>query len=432
MAVGLTDISIREMYHPRAIDALIEETMKSFGGVLITGPKWCGKSWTGIRHSASQISIGTESVRQKAMLMPESVLDGEHPRLIDEWQDAPGLWDVARERIDRSGRKNMYIFTGSSVPPLRATSHTGTGRFARIRMRPLSLYESGDSSGIISLRGLFDSEIDTPVPSEIDFAKVTELICRGGWPSSVWDRDTDPFLVPREYLSAVANSDMARAQIVRAHPDSVSRLIRSLARNVSSPTSIATIAEDISEAGGKISPATVSKYMDALRRIFVLEEQGAWRPSVRSKASIRSTPKRHLTDPSLAAAALEMDSDMLLDDPNTAGLLFESLCYRDLCVYADTFRGKVSYYRDENGLEVDAVIESGDGRWGAAEVKLGSFQFGRAASNLLRLKKKISENTDRPGKKTGPSFLAILTASGGAAYTRPDGISVIPIDLLGP
>ncbi|MDR0523419.1 MAG: DUF4143 domain-containing protein [Candidatus Methanoplasma sp.] len=413
-------------YRPRVIDAQVREALEIFGGLLIEGPKWCGKTSTGLHHSRSVLYVGDENSAEMARMDPSLALEGERPLLVDEWQDAPVLWDVARREIDLSGKAGMYIFTGSSVPPKGSTHHTGTGRFARLRMRPMSLYESGDSSGAVSLSRLFDGVEVASMKSEMGYRKAVSLICRGGWPGALGMDDGRAMQIPREYVRAIADSDISRADGRKRSRTNTDLLLRSLARNCATPVKVSVLADDLREGGSQITPNTVSGYLDALKSIFVIEEQSAWAPMLRSRSRIRTSPKRHFADSSLAAAALKASPEILARDPNTAGFLFESLCFRDLSAYASAAKGDVYHYRDNTGLEVDEVIELSDGRWGAIEVKMGTSEFDKGADSLLSLAEKVR---DRMGP---PSFLAILTATSGFSYVRGDGVSVIPIDLLGP
>ncbi|MDR3283520.1 MAG: DUF4143 domain-containing protein [Candidatus Methanoplasma sp.] len=418
---------MRDLYRPRIIDARISEKLHAFGGVLITGPRSCGKSWTGISHSKSAIFVGDEDNNRFAALNPQSALDGEHPHLVDEWQDVPKLWDVARRNIDLSHKKGMYIFTGSSVPPSEKTLHTGIGRFARMHMRTMSLFESGDSNGSVGLSALFDTGRADNAPSKIDYQQAVRLMCRGGWPGALGVDDASAIGMSYDYIDSIVNLDMSRVDGKRRNRATAELLIKSLARNSASSASISTVVADVQDAEAKISDLTVRSYLEALKKLFIIEEQTAWHPSLRSRTRVRTSPKRHFTDPSLAAAALGARPGILLKDVRTAGLLFESMCYRDLCVYASASGGRVFHYRDNAGLEADAVVQLDDGRWGAVEVKLGTFDFEKAAANLIRLKNKMAA-----AGAEEPSFLMILSASGGGARTRPDGVAEVPADCLGP
>jgi len=412
-------------YRPRIVDEKLKALLSIFGGVLVTGPKWCGKSWTASNQAESEVFIDMEDNKKKAMLMPDIVLDGKNPRLIDEWQDAPILWDAARRKIDSEHRPGMFLFTGSAVPAKEKPSHTGTGRFARMRMRPLSLFESGVSSGKVPLTFLFDGKSFEPCPSEMDYMKALRLICAGGWPAVFWIPEESAPFIAKEYMNMVVNEDINRTDDIKRDAALVSLFVRSLARNSATSVKATSLKADITEReGGDISEQTVRNYYEALKRIFVIEEQDAWTPSLRSRSRIRTTPKRHFADPSLAVAALGATPEILSEDIKTAGLLFESLCFRDLSVYMDALGGAVYHYHDFDDLEADSILQLPDGRWAAVEVKLGEFEFDTAANNLHKLKKKLAKET------IPPSFLAIITASGRAAYKRDDGVYVIPLDCL--
>ena len=418
---------IRDKYRPRIIDEVLKKELSAFGGVLITGPKSCGKSWTGSFHSNSVLYMGDEETNRYAEMNAKSALTGDHPRLIDEWQDVPKLWDLARRNIDLSAKKGMYIFTGSSVPPLDKTSHTGIGRFAQIHMRTLSLFESGDSSGTVSLSKLFAEGLTENAASKMNYSKVINLICRGGWPGALGVDDETAIGMSYQYIESLKKMDMKRVDGRRRSETMIDLVLRSLARNNATSANVSTIAADIRNTGSDVSEGTVRSYLDIFKKIFVIEEQQAWHPALRSKMRLRTSPKRHFTDPSLAAAALDASPEVLDKDTKTAGFLFESLCFRDLSVYSSATGGRVRYYRDSNGLEADAIVESRDGKWGAVEMKMGTFEFDKAAKNLIHLKDKMVG----AGYKE-PSFLMILNVTGGAAHTRPDGVLEVPIDCLGP
>jgi predicted AAA+ superfamily ATPase len=414
-------------YRPRIIDEVIERRLKSTGGILITGPKWCGKSTTGQFHAGSFVNMDIPENREQYLLAPDLILDGEPPRLIDEWQDTPSIWDRARRKIDERGKTGQYILTGSAVPA-EQPSHTGTGRFARIQMRTMSLFESDDSSGSVSLKGLFEGHIPAPAKSTLTYEQAVALICRGGWPQILTLTERDALDVSRDYIEAVATSDISRTDGIRRDPQRVRLLLRSLARTITTAAKISTIRTDVSANmdNDGISEKSIHNYLNALRQIYVLQEQNAWTESLRSKTRIRTMPKRHFTDPSLAAAALAITPQALLRDTETAGFLFESMCIRDLDVYTQPLGGRVCYYRDENDFEVDAIIQLDDGRWGAAEIKMGTHQFDEAAGNLLRLKERMSDVLPPP------SFLMILNATSGVSAMRGDGVWIVPIDCLGP
>jgi len=421
----MTADHIRKSYKPRIVDKEISRLLSIMGGVQIVGCKWCGKSWTGTMHSRSSVYIGTLENRKLAEMSPETILAGDEPRLVDEWQDVPNLWDVARYKIDFENRKGMFIFAGSSIPPLNSTSHTGTGRFATVTMRPMSLFESGISSGSVSLSKMFTDDTIVSGTSEMNYEKAIRLICRGGWPSSLGFNDEDAFDIPKRYGTSIVGSDLSRIDGKRRNKDNFSRLLGSIARNVATAATIRTLIKDMAGEDSGLSEITVRDYLAVLKKMFVIEEQYGWKPEVRSRTRIRSSPKRHFVDPSLAVMFLKANFDKLVKDPNTSGLLFESLCYRDVSIYASLLGGNVSYYRDGSGLEADMIVETNDGRWGAIEVKMGHMDVDDGARNLLRLKKKFAH-------QTAPSFLMILCATCGGAYMRDDGVAVVPIDCFGP
>ena len=419
-----------ENYKQRIADRKLDELLKVFGGVLIVGPKWCGKSWTASNRANSEVYIDIEENKRRALLMPETVLEGLEPKLVDEWQDAPVLWDAARRRIDEKHRPGMYIFTGSAVPDIpddKKPSHTGTGRFARMRMRTLTLYEEKISNGKISILSLFEGKPFQPCPSEMNFQKALRLICKGGWPASFWIPEENTSMISFEYLNMVISEDMNRVDGIKRDAELVRLFVRSLARNSATTVKATVMKTDVAlREGMEISEQTIRSYYETLKNIFIIEEQDAWTPSLRSRNRIRSTPKRHFTDPSLAASALGATPEILAEDIKTAGFLFETLCFRDLSVYIDALNGKIYHYHDKDELEADVILQLPDGRWSAVEIKLGSFEFDEAAKNLLRLKRKLSDEI------IPPSFLAIVTASGGMAWQRDDGVFVIPIDCLSP
>ncbi|MCL2148162.1 MAG: DUF4143 domain-containing protein [Methanomassiliicoccaceae archaeon] len=423
----LTTENIRGSYRPRIIDSIIERSLSTFGGVHIVGPKWCGKSWSGIFHSNSSVFLGDEDVKRTALLEPKAILRGEYPILVDEWQEVPKLWDVARLNIDFSAKKGMYIFTGSTTPPKNSTTHSGVGRFVPLNMRTMSLYESGDSTGHISLAGLFDGGCIESTKSKLDYRKTVNMICRGGWPGAIGFDGDGVTNIPKAYIEKISRNDASKVDNKKKNPDLVKKLIRSLARNTATSASIDVLARDIAEGGNPPSNNTVTTYLEALKGLFMVEGQRGWSPNLRSTVRTQSSPRRHLTDPSLAAAALCGGPGELRQDPKTAGFLFESMCYRDLCIYTSAIGGEVFYYRDSNGLEVDFIIQLDDGRWGAAEAKLGAYEFDKATNNLFRMREKMVAGGIRE-----PSFLMILNATGGIAVKRDDGVAEVPVDCLGP
>jgi len=425
---NLTDDDIRKLYIPRVVDSEIKDMLELFGGVQISGCKWCGKSWTGVKHSRSSIFIGRPMNRELAETDPEIALAGEEPRLIDEWQDVPALWDTARYNIDFSKKRGRYIFTGSVTPPKKSIKHSGAGRFAPVKMRPLSLFESGDSNGAVSLSKLFQGERPASSVSRMNYEKIVKLICKGGWPAGLGLDDDKAINIPRRYLEMIVNFDYSKLDGVKRNPVTMRRVLRSLARNNATEARISVLANDVQDIDLPMSAATAGSYLDALKKIFIIEEQEPWLPEIRSKTRLRKSPKRHFADPSIAVAALRMGADAIIKDVKTAGFLFETLCHRDLCVYSAPFMGNVCHYRDESGLEADAVIEADDGKWAAVEIKLGYSKTDEAASNLIRLKNKITADG-----APEPVFLMVLCATAMSSYVRKeDGVYVVPIDCLGP
>lgn len=417
-----------KIYLSRLCDQELQKALQSSGAVLIEGAKWCGKTRTASEAAKSILYMqdpdNSASYQAMADTKPSLLLKGEAPRLIDEWQMAPVLWDAVRFEVDNRGDAGQFILTGSAVPADNVTAHTGTGRFSRMLMRPMSLFESKESNGSVSLGGLFAGNQDIESMSELSIEKIAFAICRGGWPASVLKNEESALRMSRDYVEAVINHDVSRVDDVEKNPERVRLLLRSLARNVSTLASIQTIKSDIEATDVSISDKTIGSYLNALRRIFVVEDLPAWLPSMRSRSAIRTSAKRHFVDPSIATAVLRTNPNGLLNDFNTFGFLFESLCTRDVRIYAQAIDGDVFHYRDKSGLESDMIVRLRDGRWAAIEVKLGNKQIEEAAKNLLALKTKIDE--DKMGQA---SFLMVITG-GQYAYRRNDGVLVVPIGCL--
>lgn len=417
-------------YLPRVIDERVRFKLCSSGALLIEGPKWCGKTSTAIQHSQSQLFL-QDPDRQAGYLLaadsaPSTLLAGETPRLLDEWQVAPVLWNAVRVAVDQRQATGQFILTGSAVPHDDPRLHTGTGRIARLRMRTMSLAESGDSSAEVSLGRLFDHGGEVACATPRSVPDLARLIARGGWPESVGQEQDVAEDRVRNYVDAVVHSDVSRVDGISRDPQLVTALLRTLARNTASEATVATLGRDLAVSDATASTKTVSEYLVALQRIHVVENQPAWNPSLRSKTPLRTSPKRHFTDPSIALAALGVSAERLLADFETFGLLFESLCIRDLRVYAESLGGSVFHYRDKSNLECDAVVVLPDGRWGAVEVKMGASQIETAAEHLLALERRV--DTDR---MSAPSFRMVLTAQA-VGYTRADGTHVLPLACLGP
>jgi predicted AAA+ superfamily ATPase len=415
-------------YLPRICDSELQSALATMGAALIEGAKWCGKTSTAANVARSTLFMqdpdSARSYREMADTKPSLLLRGETPRLIDEWQMSPVLWDAVRFEVDKRGVPGQFILTGSATPADNVTAHTGTGRFARILMRPMSLYESQESNGTVSLAGLFDGKHDIEGVSGLGIEQIAFCICRGGFPATIGKPDATALRMPVDYLEAVINQDISQVDGVEKNPNRVRLLLRSLARNIATMASAQTVLKDIESTETGISDKTFAAYNNALRRIFVVEPMPAWSPSLRSKTAIRTSPKHHFVDPSIAAAVMRINPAGILQDFEYFGFLFESLCARDVRVYAQHNDGDVFHYRDKSGLEADMIVALRDGRWGAIEVKLGNRQIEEAAENLLKLKEKIDA-----GKMREPSFLMVLTG-GQYAFRRKDGVFIVPAGCL--
>lgn len=416
------------MYFSRICDDLVKEKLSYSGALLIEGPKWCGKTWTG-KHAAKSVLYMQDpdkgaSYMQLSRTMPSRLLKGEKPRLIDEWQEAPVLWDAVRFDVDQTGEWGQYILTGSATPrDDNMPKHTGTGRIARLRMRPMTLFESKESTGSVSLRQLFEGLDDVDGENPLSIPDLAKVICRGGWPEAVAKGQSSAHIA-RNYVDAVVNVDVQKVDGVERNPYRVRQLLRSYARNISTMASLTTVLADVQANDVAFSDTTMYGYVNALRRIFLIEDIPAWKPSLRSKAAIRTSDKRQFVDPSIATAVLRADADSILDDFNYFGFLFESLVARDLRVYAQASDGEIFHYRDKDNLEADLVIRLNDDRWAAVEVKLGSDEIEEGAKHLIELRNKV--DTSKVGE---PSFLMVVTG-GQFAYRRNDGVFVVPIGCL--
>ena len=418
-------------YKSRLVDKSLKSKLDMRGAVLIQGPKWCGKTTTAEQCAKSILYMDEPEQRiqniQMAEVSPQLLLDGKTPRLIDEWQLAPQLWDSIRFEVDHRKEKGQFILTGSSVPAnFDLITHTGTGRFSWLTMRNMTLYESDDSSGEVKLTELFEGKTEISGTSDIEITKLAFLICRGGWPDAI-DMSFDAALESAfDYVDAVINLDISRVDNVKRDSERTKRVMQSLARNQGSQIPFATIAKDISTNEMEFSDETVSVYIKALKKIFVVEDMPSWNPNLRSKTSIRSTDTRYYSDSAIATAVLGIGPTDLLNDLNTMGLLFETMCVRDLRVYAESIDGKVYHYRDRSGLECDTVIHLRNGQYGLVEIKLGgNTLIEEGARNLHKLESLIDKT-----KMSKPAFKMILTGTDKYAYKRPDGIMVVPIGCL--
>ena len=419
-------------YRKRIADEILARKLEGKGAVLIEGPQWCGKTTTAEQISASILYMDEPEKKEQNITMselnPKRLLKGAAPRLIDEWQIAPKLWDAIRFEVDHRGELGQFVLTGSAVPAdTKEITHSGTGRFTRLTMRPMSLYESGDSTGEVSLKDLFDGAAEIDGASELDIDRLAFLMCRGGWPQAVDMRDEIALDQAMDYYDAVVRSDINRADGVQKNSKKVHRLMRSYARNQGSQIPNTVLAQDVS-ANDEVSMSdeTVAAYVSALRKIFVVEDMPAWNPNLRFRTAIRSSDTRYYIDPSIAAAALGIGPNDLVNDLKTFGFLFETLCIRDLRVFADSLNGEVYHYRDRDGQECDAVAHLRNGKYGLIEIKLGGDRLiEEGAKSLKAMEAKI--DTD---KMNAPSFLMVLTGTGDYAYRRQDGVYVVPIGCL--
>ncbi len=415
-------------YWDRVVDHELRDRLMSAGAVVIEGPKAVGKTATARQHAASEVLLDVDDNARRAIALdPALVLSGDVPRLIDEWQVEPAVWNHIRRAVDDRGAPGQFILTGSANPADDITRHSGAGRLVRLRMRPMSLYETGHSIGTVSLSGALEGEgVRSPSP-KLSFTALVDRIVTGGWPVNLTKTVPQAQQVIRGYLDEVCRIDIRRVDGVARDPVRVERVLRSLARNVATEVATTTLALDAGGPDGPLKDDTVSGYLDALERLMVIEEQPAWAPHLRSRSILRRSAKRHFVDPSLAAGALRATPQRLLADLNLLGLLFESLVVRDLRVYAQAADGRVLHYRDNTGLEIDIIVELADGRWGAFEVKLGGDQaIEQAAETLTRFAQRV--DTSISGE---PAVLAVITATG-FGYMRNDGVGVIPVGALAP
>ena len=417
-------------YMPRMIDCAVERYLTTMGAVCIEGPKWCGKTWTSSYHSNSEILIGDPANsfqnRSLAELSPALVLEGETPRLIDEWQEVPSLWDAVRYTVDQRGGKGQFILTGSATPKRKGILHSGAGRIGRLRMRPMSLFESGDSSGKASLQKLCTGELAPAMTGEVELRRLAQLIVRGGWPGNLDAKEEDAPLLPAEYLRAVVEDDIHRIDGIKRDGRKLWLLLRSLARNESTTATNRSLKNDIKEMDDEdIDVETVATYLDIFDRLFLSDNQRPFSSRLRSSIRVKQAEKRHFCDPSLACALLGASPERLIGDLETFGFLFEALCERDLKVYAESFGAQVCHYQDYAGNEIDAVVELPDGGWCGIEIKLGANKIEEAAASLLRIQNEIEKDG---GKK--PNALCVLCGLSNAAYQRPDGVFVVPITAL--
>lgn len=415
-------------YLPRVVDQLVEDKLTYMGAILIEGCKWCGKSTTASQHSKSKIEFQDPDKKKDYDFInntkPSLFLDGEKPRLFDEWQMYPVIWDSIRNDVDKTGLKGQYILTGSAKPQKGSTMHTGTGRFSRIKMRPMSLYESGDSNGKISLKDILDGK-DISATNELELEDIASIIVRGGWPASLDIKGNNKYKVAKEYVASLIEEDVNTIDGIERNPSKMRAVLKSLARNVSTPVSNSTIIEDVKkEFTDEISRPTLDDYLNTLEKLFVIENVEATNLNIRSTIPLRMKSKLEFVDPSIATAILRLTKEDLIRDLNYFGFLFENMCIRDLKIYSELLDGEISYYRDKTDFEVDAILKMADGKWGAIEIKLGSGYIEEAAQNLLKFKNKVDIS-----KSGEPTFLMVLSGSN-YSYRREDGVYVVSIGSL--
>ena len=421
---------INSKYRSRLIDTKIKKYLKTFGAVCIEGPKWCGKTWTSRYHSNSEFLVGDPSNnfqnRKLAELDVNSILEGEYPRLIDEWNEIPSIWDAVRYKCDIDGLKGKYILTGSSTPNHKGILHSGAGRIGKLRMYTMSLYESGDSTGDVSLEDLCNNIVENKLTGEIQLNKIIELILRGGWPGSI-DLPLDQAIeIPKQYVEEIIDDDAYKIDGIKRDTLKMKLLLRSLARNESTTVSINKLKEDIKENdSNSIDIETVSEYLNIFDKLYLLSNQRPFSSKVRSTIRLKQMEKRHFVDPSIPASLLSLNVQKLRSDLETLGFLFEALVERDLRIYASTFDAELYHYQDYDNNEFDAIIEMNDGEYAAIEIKLGANQIDEAANNLIQVSKKLAQNNCKT-----PKALIVVCGLSNAVYKRKDGVIVVPITAL--
>lgn len=423
-----------ENYKRRIVDDQIEHYLKLFGAVCIEGPKYCGKTWTGRYHSNSEVLLhkttgGSTNNVELAKMSPTLILEGEKPKLIDEWQEATNLWDEIRIDVDKTGKKGQYILTGSSTPNRTGIAHSGAGRYGKIYLRTMSLFESGDSSGAVSLEELCNHKLKEKFTGEVDLRNLAKLIIRGGWPGNLDYNSKDASEAIKAYIDLIIDDDLARLDGIRRDKHKLRLLLKSLARNESTTVSNKKLKDDISEIDNEdIDIDTLASYLDALSRLYLLDNDEPFSTNIRSSVRVKQSEKRHFADPSIACALLNIsEEDKLIHDLNTFGFLFEAMVERDLKIYANCFHAKCYHYQDYQNKEIDCVIELENGNWCAFEIKLGANKIEEGAKNLLRIKKEIEKE-----KGKVPSILCVICGLSNVAYQRPDGVYVVPITALKP
>ena len=426
----MAEIANMEKYKKRVIDSLVEKYLKIFGAICIEGPKWCGKTWTSSYHSKSEFLIGNPDNnfqnRSLAELSPSLVLEGDTPRLLDEWQEVPSIWDAVRYIVDQRSEKGQFILTGSSTPKRKGIFHSGAGRIGKLRMRTMSLYESGDSSGKVSLSDVCQGKINPVMTGEVHLRDLAGYIVRGGWPGNLDVPIENASILPQSYIDAILDDDTQRMDGKKYDVSKMRLLLRSLARNESTTATNKKLMKDIKEVDDEsVDYDTIATYLDVFTRLFLIDNQQPFSKNIRSSVRVKQAEKRHLCDPALACALLKVTPERLIGDLETFGFLFEAMCERDLKIYAQSFDANVYHYQDYLNREIDAVIELPDGRWSAFEMKLGANQIDKAAASLINIRDSIGKD----GGKV-PSVLCVICGMSNAAYVRPDGVVVIPITAL--
>lgn len=423
-------IADKSQYKPRVVDDMVKKYLATFGAVCIEGPKWCGKTWTSSYHSNSEFLIGDPANhfqnRALAELSPTLVLEGDVPRLLDEWQEVTSIWDAVRYTVDQRGKKGQFILTGSSTPKRKGVLHSGAGRIGKLRMRTMSLYESGDSSGVVSLKELCNGNITPTLTGEVDLRALANFVVRGGWPGNLNVPIENASLLPKSYLDAILDDDSQRIDDKKYDVAKMRLLLRSLARNESTTATKKKLLSDIKEIDDEtIDGDTVTTYLDVFNRLFLIDNQLPFSANIRSSVRVKQAEKRHFCDPALACTLLKATPERLIGDLETFGFLFEALVERDLKIYAESFGANVFHYQDYNNKEIDAVIELENGSWCAFEIKLGANQIEKAATELIALRDDIVKEGG-----IAPTILCVICGMSNAAYVRPDGVFVIPITAL--
>ncbi len=421
----------KSKYKARIMDEQVKRYLETFGAVCIEGPKWCGKTWISSYHANSEFLIADPNNnfqnRRLAAMAPAIVLEGETPRLIDEWQEVDAIWDAVRYTVDQRAKKGQFILTGSSTPKRKENRvHSGVGRIGKLRMRTMSLYESGDSSGKVSLKDLCEGNVSMMLTDEVDLRNIAKYIVRGGFPGAIGLPIENAQLVAESYIETILNDDAQRVDEKNHSIDKMRLLLRSLARNESTTATMKKLASDIKERDNEtVDYDSVMIYLDIFERLFLLDNQKPFSSNIRSSVRVKQAEKRHFCDPSLACALLKATPEMLINDLETFGFLFEALCERDLRIYAESFGAQLFHYQDYANKEIDAVIELKDGRWCAFEIKLGANQIDKAAASLIEIRDRILKDG---GKE--PSIMCVICGLSNAVYQRPDGVYVVPITAL--